>query len=80
MGKKIIVLGIIWAAVILAYIIMAFSMSAMTEIIQDTSTALVPTENTTPYVKDAVDAFPFYVWFIPGFVAIATTVVILKRD
>lgn len=80
MGNKLIQLGIIWLCIVFAYIIMAFSMPALSEIVSVSSEELSPTENTTPYVKDAVDAFPFYVWFIPGFVGIVTTVVVLKRD
>ena len=79
MAKKFFMLGIVWGAVILAYIVMGVSMPALRDI-----TATASTEIGDPAgivgIKDAVDSAPYWLWTIPGLVGLVVTVVMLKTD
>lgn len=80
MGKKIFSLTILWAMVILAYIIMAVSMPAITEITAMAAIEMEASANMSqlPGTLEATEAFPYYSWAIPGLVGIVVTVIMLK--
>lgn len=76
--NKLFVFGIIWGVIILAYIVLAVAMPAITDITATSAAAMGDTSGL-PGVKEGVQAFPVYVWFIPGGVGIIATVILLKR-
>lgn len=80
--KKIGVLILIWAAVSLAYVIIAFAMPSVQDLTDNTATELQATSNMSNYpgTLEAVNAFPLFAWFIPGAVGIGATVWMLKKD
>jgi len=82
MGSKIVQLGIIWLLTVFVYIILAVCMPAINELVGVSSAALDASANMTqfPGTKEGIETFPVYVFFIPGFVGIVTTVIMLKRD
>ena len=82
MGNKIVAFGIIWILVIFAYIILAVTMPAINDLVGVSSAALDASANMTqfPGAKEGVETFPVYVWFLPGFAGIVTTVIVLKKD
>jgi len=82
MGSKIVQLGIIWLLTVFVYIILAVCMPAINELVGVSSAALDASANMTqfPGAKEGVETFPVYVWFLPGFAGIVTTVIVLKKD
>jgi len=80
--KKIGVLIVIWVAISLAYVIIAFMMPVLQDFTDDTATELQATSNMSDYpgTLEAVNSFPLFAWFIPGGVGIGATVWMLKKD
>jgi len=72
-------LGIL-VATIFAYLILGASMPAITGIVSTANTSLAASANMTnfPGTAEAVNAFPWYVWFIPGGICVAAVVGILR--
>ena len=81
MANKLITVGIIWASVIVTYLIFAFTIPMYTEIVNDTLVSYNATANMShfPGTYAATAAAPVYLWFIPGPVGLIATVVVLKR-
>ena len=82
MGKKIGYLIMTWVFVSLAYVILAVSMPALTELSDLAAVTMAASSNMTNYpgTIEAVQSFPLYVWFIPGGVGFIATVVFMKTD
>jgi hypothetical protein len=81
MGKKMFYVAMVWFFTIFVYIILAASMPALKSITGEASTLLTATSNMSNYpgTLAAVDSAPVWLWFIPGFVSIVATVVMLKQ-
>jgi len=81
MADKLITVGIIWAAVLVAYLILGFTMDMHNQIISDTLASYNATANMTnfPGMYDATASAPVWLWFIPGPVGMVATVVVLKK-
>lgn len=81
MFEKLKTLGIIWAMVVFAYILMAFLMPFYNQIFSDTATALESSANMSrmPGTLEAVESAPVWWWFIPAPVGIVASAIVLKR-
>lgn len=77
---KIWTLLIIWLFVVVAYIFIGVSLPAISDISDTTSTAMQASGNMTeqPGIQGAVESSPVWIWIIPGFVGIVSTVWLLK--
>lgn len=81
MGKKLITILIIWGALTLVYIMLAMLMPVITTLTASANTSMASGNMTgIPGVAEATNAFPLYVWFIPGGVGIIGTIIVLKKD
>jgi len=80
MAKKIGYMILMWFMISFVYVILAASMPALTQMSGEAATTMTATSNMTNYpgTMAAVQAFPVYVWFIPGGVGIIATAVFLK--
>lgn len=78
--KRFLIIFIIWAAVIFAYIILTAAMPAINEIVETTNSTLTATSNMSNYpgTQEAILYAPMWIWFIPGLVGVVSSVIIFK--
>ena len=71
-----------WFIVIFAYIVLAVTMPGITSITNSTATALDATSNMTNYpgTKQLIQAYPVWVWLIPGGLGLCATAVFLREN
>ena len=79
--NKFVLLGAMWAIIILVYVLMTVLMPAMNELSSLASTDIQASANTSqmPGIVGAVESSPVWLWFIPGGIGIVVTVIALKR-
>ena len=82
MGKKIGAIITIWFLMSMVYVLLTAMMPALTGITGGAATTMAASSNMTNYpgTLEAIQAFPVYVWFIPGGLAFIATVATLKSD
>lgn len=80
LGQKVKVSAFLILGVVGAYLILAASMGAITNIVSSANASLHASANMTdfPGVAEAVNGFPWYVWFIPGVIGVAGEVWLLR--
>lgn len=73
-------LVIIWIFIVVAYILIGVTSPAISDISSEASTAMQASGNMTeqPGIQGAVESSPVWIWIIPGFIGIVSTVWILK--
>lgn len=79
-GQKVkVVLGLI-IGVVVVYLFLLAVMPAITALVNTANTSLSASANMTsfPGTAEAVNSFPWYVWFIPGGVGIAAIIGVLR--
>lgn len=81
MANKIFMYGLVWLLVLIAYLVLAFTMPAIQGLVTDTS-AEFATQNMTGIVgvEDAVTSSHVWLWILPGAVGVVISVgVLLKK-
>ena len=73
-------LAIIWVVVVISYLILAVTSSAITELSTTASTEMQASANLSqqPGIQGMVESSGVWVWFIPGLIGMAATVWTLK--
>lgn len=81
MFDKIKWLVFIWACVIFAYIILAFTSDMWTDM-SETASAEMDTQNMTGIygVQEAIDSSNYWKWVIPGAVGLVTSTIMLREE
>ena len=81
MANKLIYLGLMWVAIIIAYLALAFMFPAFVEIVSTANTSIAASANMSnfPGTLPVVNSAPLWIWAVPGLVGIVGTVIVLKK-
>lgn len=78
--KKVGWVVLLWAAIILTYVILTAAMPAINSLVQMANETMVATSNMSNYPgsQEAILTAPLWIYFIPGGIGLVGTVMILK--
>ncbi len=81
MGKKVLWLVALWAAVVVAYVFLAAAMPAIRDLSSQAVVDMNASANMSqqPGAVGAVETAPIWVWFIPGTIGGVFSVIILSK-